>query len=346
MARIVTATAPTRVDFAGGTLDIYPLYLFLDGGITLNGAIDLNAEVTLRERADGRYVIRSIDTGAALEADSLDDLPTDGPLALITRCLRHFRPATGLDVETTLAPPHGSGLGASSALFIALAHALEAYGDRPRDPDRLIRLCNHLEAQLMGMPAGTQDYYPPSYGGILAMHYAPLDDMRVERMDANSALLDVLQAHLVVSYTNQTHHSGTTNWGMMRNFLDGVPRTVEGLHRIKRTADALHAAFRAVEMPRIAALLDEEWRNRRGLADDVTNPAIDAMMAAARDAGAWASKICGAGGGGCMISLAPPEARAAVIDALEGAGATYMDAHLVRDGVRVAVREAEAAGIG
>jgi D-glycero-alpha-D-manno-heptose-7-phosphate kinase len=317
MARIVTATAPTRVDFAGGTLDIYPLYLFLDGGITLNGAIDLNAEVTLGERADGRYVIRSIDTGAALEADSLDDLPT-----------------------------HGSGLGASSALFIALAHALEAYGDRPRDPDRLIRLCNHLEAQLMGMPAGTQDYYPPSYGGILAMHYAPLDDMRVERMDANSALLDVLQAHLVVSYTNQTHHSGTTNWGMMRNFLDGVPRTVEGLHRIKRTADALHAAFRAVEMPRIAALLDEEWRNRRGLADDVTNPAIDAMMAAARDAGAWASKICGAGGGGCMISLAPPEARAAVIDALEGAGATYMDAHLVRDGVRVAVREAEAAGIG
>jgi D-glycero-alpha-D-manno-heptose-7-phosphate kinase len=338
MARSAFASAPTRVDFAGGTLDIYPLYLFFNGARTLNAAINLDALARITRRKDARIVISSLDTGLTLESNGLDELPEDGPLALITRVLRHFRPAGGMDITTRLLTPHGSGLGSSSALFIAMAHAVLAYMDRPRDTERIIRISNHLEAQLMGMPAGLQDYYPPSYGGINSVNFM-LEDTVCENLDPMGLFFPEVQEHLIVTYTNMSHHSGTTNWGKMRNFFDGVPRTVESFKNIKATAEKMYTAFKKQDIREIARLLEEEWDNRKKLTDGVTTPAIDKMMDAARAAGAWASKLCGAGGGGCMLTLAPPEVRPAVIAALQAAGCSYLDAQLTREGVRVEVRE-------
>lgn len=340
MRQIVSATAPSRIDFGGGTLDIYPLYLYFDGGITINAAIDLGAEVRLASRDDDRITIHSLDTGAMLECDGgLEQLPLDGRLALITRVLRYYRPQGGLDVTTKLLPPLGSGLGASSTLFITLAHALLAYTGQTDDPMRVIRICNNLEAQLMGMPAGMQDYFPPTYGGINAVHY-DLEGVSVEHLDPQGEFLAELQRHVLITYTNITHHSGTTNWGKIRNFFDGVPRTVESLRRIKDTVAKFYQAFLARDIREIAMLLNEEWENRKGLSDGVTTPEIDRMMQAARDAGAWANKICGAGGGGCLMTVVPPEARENVLHALEATGASAMNVHLVPQGVQI-TRESE-----
>lgn len=336
MARSVYASAPTRIDFAGGTLDIYPLFLFVGGAVTLNAAIDLSASVTISARADGRIIIYSRDTGIREEAPSLADLSLAGPLSLVSRVLHHYLPAGGLDIETYLLPPHGSGLGASSALLVALTHAMCAYLDRPRDPERLIRLCNNLEAQLMGMPAGIQDYYPPSYGGIKAIH-SEVEEIYCEHLELDGNFLDELQRHLIVTYTNMTHHSGTTNWTKFRNFFDGVPLTVQSFHQLKCTADKMYASFLSHDIPAIASVLDEEWANRRNLSDSVTNPKIDGMMEQACDAGAWSSKLCGAGGGGCMLTIAPLEVREKVIDALINTGCSFLNTKLVQKGVTVEI---------
>jgi len=340
MRRTVSVTAPSRIDFGGGTLDIYPLYLYFDGGMTINAAIDLGAEVRIKARDDERIVIKSIDTGAALECEcGLDGMPLEGGCALIARTLRFFRPQGGLEVTTKLLPPLGSGLGASSTLFIALAHGLMAYNNVSLDPMRIIRICNNLEAQLMGLPAGMQDYFPPTFGGINTVHY-DLEDTWVENMDPDGHFLDELQQYVLVTYTNITHHSGTTNWGKMRNYFDGIPQTVESLRRIKHTAVEFYSAFQARDIHRIADLLNEEWENRKGLSDGVTTPEIDRMLEAARKAGAWANKLCGAGGGGCLLTIVPPEAREAVLHALETSGASALDTRLVQQGVQVKV-EAE-----
>src|SRR5213593_1039449 len=93
----VEAVAPCRIDLAGGTLDIYPLYLFEEGGITVNIGIDLFSSVRLTARADERVHIRSLDTGAELAADRVRDLPLGGPLDLIARLLRFYPPRCGVD---------------------------------------------------------------------------------------------------------------------------------------------------------------------------------------------------------------------------------------------------------
>lgn len=340
MKRSVYATAPSRIDFAGGTLDIHPIYLFFENGAyTINAAIDLGAEVWLSGRDDDHISITSLDTGATLECDGgVKALPLDGPLALITRVLRYYDLPGGLDVKTKLLPPHGSGLGASSTLFVTLAHAALAYKGETDDPEHIIRTVNNLEAQLMEMPAGLQDYYPPTYGGLNAIH-SGVDGITVQPLDPGGEFFAELQRHLIVTYTNITHHSGAINWVKMRNFFDKVPETVNALRRIKETADEFYHAFTDKNMRRIAALLDQEWQNRRNLSDGVTTPKIDRMMSEAIKAGDWANKLCGAGGGGCMFTIAPPEARAQVIAALEREGASYMDAQLTMKGVQVEVSE-------
>jgi len=335
MLRHIKASAPTRIDFGGGTLDFFPLYLFFDNPKTINVAIDLGAEVTLTSREDHRVTIQSIDTNNALEVDGgVQALPLDGPLALISRVLRYYQVEGGIDVVTKMLPPHGSGLGSSSSLFITLAHAVLAYQNKPRDPEQIIRVCNALEAQLMGMPAGLQDYYPATYGGINCIHL-DLEGVWVEHMDTDGTFINELQKYVVLSYTNITHHSGTTNWGKLRNFFDRVPRTVDSLHNIERTAQHFYQAFKDHDFQKIGLLLREEWENRKGLSHAVTSPKIDRMIEATYAAGSWGSKLCGAGGGGCMICLAPPECHDAIRAALTKHGASPLDVHLVREGVKI-----------
>jgi len=335
MQHTINVTAPSRIDFGGGTLDIYPLYLYFDGGMTINAAIDCGAEVRIAPRDDERIVLHSLDTGTRLEWEGgLASLPVEGKLALPAQVLRYFHPAGGIEVTTRLLPPLGSGLGASSTLFVAMVHGLLAYTGRTMDSMRIIRLCNNLEAQLMGMPAGMQDYFPPTYGGINVVHY-DMEDLHVERIDPDGTFLAELQQYVLVCYTNITHHSGTTNWLKIRNFFDGVPRTAESFQRIKNTVGKFYAAFTARDLPRIADLLNEEWENRKGLADGVTTPEIERMLKAARAAGAWGAKLCGAGGGGCMLIIVPPDARERVQHALIAEGASSMDIHMVQQGVQV-----------
>src|SRR5207248_9772740 len=96
---IVESTAPCRIDLAGGTLDIYPLYLFEEGGITVNIGIDLGSRVRVASRQDQAVTIRSVDTGAEESAPAIDALAFGGPLDLCARILRFYRPPAGVDVQ-------------------------------------------------------------------------------------------------------------------------------------------------------------------------------------------------------------------------------------------------------
>src|SRR5262249_6383143 len=90
VTRRVTASAPTRIDLAGGTIDIWPLYLFHDGASTLNAAISLRAHVRLEARTDGRVELRSIDTDRVVSADRWTDLDGSGDLSLLALLARYY----------------------------------------------------------------------------------------------------------------------------------------------------------------------------------------------------------------------------------------------------------------
>jgi D-glycero-alpha-D-manno-heptose-7-phosphate kinase len=122
---------------------------------------------------------------------------------------------------------------------------------------------------------------------------------------------------------------------MLKRYIEHEGDTDARMKEIKAIALAMRERLRALDWTGFAHLLDAEWKLRKGLAEGVTNPKIDAIIAAAEAAGALASKICGAGGGGCMITAAEPEDVPAVRAALAAAGAQVLPARLVTEGIAI-----------
>ncbi|MHB0856994.1 MAG: GHMP family kinase ATP-binding protein [Anaerolineae bacterium] len=330
----IKVTVPMRVDLAGGTLDVYPLYLFEEGGITVNAAIDIRAHATLITRDDARIVLHSQDLDLHEEFSSLAAMDLGGRLGLVKRALAHFSPETGLEVRVRSEAPAGSGLGASSALLMALMHGLNALTSHGLTSEQIIDLGANLEAQVIGIPTGKQDYFPPIYGGVCAMWFG-VDGWRQECLSTNAPLIEALNERLIVSYTGIPHDSSVTNWAMLKAYIEREGNSVARMREIKAIALAMHACLRQGDMTGFARLLDAEWRLRKGLAEGVTTPRVDEMMAAAQAAGALASKICGAGGGGCMITAAEPKDVPTVRAALVAAGAKVLPARVVAEGIRL-----------
>jgi len=328
----VSCRVPMRIDLAGGTLDVYPLYLFEGGGLTVNAAINVQAYASLETRADARIVIHSRDLGAVEQVPSLERMEFGGRLDLVKRALHYYRPQTGLDIVVRSEAPAGSGLGASSALLMALSACLNKLTGRGLGYERIIDLGANIEAQVIGIPTGKQDYFPPIYGGVCAMWF-DVDGWRLESLSDGNELIAALNERLVVSYTGIPHSSAVTNWAMLKCYIEHEGDTVARMQEIKAIALAMRDGLARLDMATFARLLDAEWQLRRGLAEGVTTPQVDAIMAAAADAGALASKICGAGGGGCMITTAEPQKIGAVRAALAAAGAQVMDARIVATGL-------------
>ena len=317
----IRAFAPSRVDLAGGTLDVYPLYLFEDGGITVNMGISIGSRIRLVSRSDDEICLVSEDTGAEESAPSVDELQLGGPLDLMVRIVKFYRPATGLEVYSRNDAPHGSGLGASSSLLIALSGALRGFNHATELTDEhLIQYGANLEAQHIRIPTGRQDYYPALYGGLNAIWFEVAGDQR-EPLGVSEKFIADLEELLILSFTGEARFSGTTNWSMLMMYVEDQGTTVENMKMIKQTAVAMREACESEDLGRFAELLDQEWQNRRRLAEGVSTPQIEQAMSAAREAGALASKVCGAGGGGCMVTLAAPGTAPAVTAALAENGA-------------------------
>lgn len=330
----VEAVAPSRIDLAGGTLDIYPLYLFEVGGVTVNVGIDVGSRVRLTPRSDQEVHIRSVDTGAEQSAKTVQELTLGGPLDLVCRLLQFYAPATGVDVETENRAPKGSGLGASSSLLIALSGALNELNETGFDGETLIRFGADVEAQNIRIPTGKQDYYAAYYGGVNAIHWG-IRENRVQPLLVSEETLGTLERRLILSFTGISHFSGATNWDMLRNYIENTGSTRENMAAINRTAHDMAAVLQNADFDGFAQVLDREWQNRRGMAEGVSTPEIDAMISAAAVSGAISSKICGAGGGGCMITFVEDGRQEAVKAALAAQGARVIPFRISREGLQV-----------
>ncbi|MGV3724348.1 MAG: GHMP kinase [Actinomycetota bacterium] len=330
----VEAVAPSRIDLAGGTLDIYPLYLFEEGGITVNMGIDVGSRVRITPRADREVHLRSLDTGLVQSAETVEALDTRGPLELVARLLKFYAPSTGVDVETENRAPKGSGLGASSSLLIAISGALNELNQLGHDGETLIRYGADLEAQNIRIPTGKQDYYAACYGGVNAIHWG-IRENRVQPLLVGEETIAALESRLILSFTGISHFSGATNWDMVRNYIENTGSTRNALRTINATAHEMAAVLQGVDLEGFARVLDHEWQHRRSLAEGVSTPEIDEMIAQAQKAGALASKICGAGGGGCMVTFVEEGAQEAVKASLIQHGANPIPFRISRSGLQV-----------
>ena len=329
----VTSQAPCRVDLAGATLDIWPLYLFHHEVVTVNFAVDRYTSCDVSTRDDSRIVLSSRDQNLTETFESLDALKAARTwrLPILALLVRFFAPECGVTLESHSEAPAGAGISGSSALMIAIASALNKLTRRGYKVEKLREIVQNIEAQVIRVPTGAQDYYPAMYGGVSAIELGPAGIAR----HALPVHPTELNARFVLAYTGAPRNSGINNWEVMKGHINGDKAIHRNFDRIASVAQGMRAALAKADWSEASRLMREDWVNRRRNIPTITTPQIDHLIAATRRAGSTGAKVCGAGGGGCVVFLVEPDAKAKVSAVITNAGAQVLPARVAEQGIRV-----------
>ncbi len=329
----ITAHAPCRADLAGGTIDLWPLYLFHPGALTLNFALQILTTCRITSLSGTRIELCSLDTGREESFTDLAELIQAAKLRhpLAAYCLRFFAPEGGLRIETNSESPAGAGISGSSALMIATCAALARFTGRDLDLEKLRVIAQNIEAQIISVPTGCQDYYPALHGGVSAIH---LDAEGVRRAPVPVAPEEI-EMRFLLAYTGAPRQSGINNWEVFKAHINGDKNVFRNFEKIVAIARDMHQAFLRHDWEDVARLLREEWKLRRTNAPGITTPLIDKLIAAAQKSGGRAAKVCGAGGGGCVLLMVEEGAQEAVSRAVSQAGGRMLPLKVARQGLEI-----------
>jgi D-glycero-alpha-D-manno-heptose-7-phosphate kinase len=331
----IESKAPTRVDLAGGTLDIWPLYLFHPGAVTVNAAISRYASCVVETHAvgDDRIRLVSLDTNRSESFSSLEHLfkAKRYRLPLLAEIVKFFHPKGGFSLTTNSEAPAGAGIGGSSAMAVAICAALDRFTGVGRSKVDWVHISRDAEAIVIHIPTGMQDHYPPAFGGVAAIELIPGGERRIE-INVN---LDELERRLVVCYTGKPRQSAINNWAVFKAHIDNKRAVVSNLERISQIAQKMRDALVAGNWAETGRLMHTEWQFRRRNLPTISTKTIDRIIESTRRKGALAGKVCGAGGGGCVVLLIDPDARERVEKAVIEAGGQLLPMYIDRQGVQV-----------
>src|SRR5947207_8536958 len=333
---IIESKAPTRVDFAGGTLDIWPLYLFHPVGVTVTVALALDASCRIETSGSESVRLMSRDTQREETFSSFAALMKTKRyrLPLLAEITKFFRPQGGFTLITDSEAPAGAGIGGSSAMAVAICAALDRFTGAGKSKEDWIHISRDAEAIVINVPTGTQDHYPPAFGGAAAIELPPGGEHRVE-LRVN---LDELNRRVVVCYTGKPRQHGINNWEVFKAQIGGKRAVQQSLERISEVAQEMRVAMEKPDWQEAGRLMREEWSFRKRNLPTISTKTIDRVIDNARRNGALAGKVCGAGGGGCVVLLIEPDARDRVENAIHEAGAEVLPMTIDRQGVQVVSR--------
>lgn len=306
----IAKSSCTRVDLSGGTLDLWPLYLLVDSCVTINLSISIMTHAVIEPREDKEIHVDIKDLKYKKAFKNLTEILNcrDEQLLLVQKQLNFWRPEQGFYLETSSESPVGGGLGGSSSLSISLIKAFSAWLKKDLDVYQSVVLSHNLEAQVLHKMTGTQDYFPALVPGLNAIHYTPMG-ARLENIPTQP---DFWNQQLSLVYTGHPHHSGLNNWQVVKACMDKDKATLKALTDIRDISNDMYETIHQGRWDRLPGLFDREFEARVRLSSSFSSPEIERLRAVALKSGASAVKICGAGGGGCVLIWSDPARKAQV----------------------------------
>jgi D-glycero-alpha-D-manno-heptose-7-phosphate kinase len=302
---VVAVRAPLRISFAGGGTDVPEYYNRFDG-MVVSVAIDSYVNVELSRRESGH--------GSPLEMRG-GSSGTEARSAEYADAARLAFDSGGTNqVEITRDLPSGMGLGSSSALSVALTAAFLSQNGVTPAPDRVAGEAASLEMDRLEMPIGKQDHYASAFGGLNAIHFRG-EKVDVEPLPVTASVREWMENSLLLFSFGRRHDSREI-LAEQRHRTAADPDVLAALHRIRGHAADVRQAILDDQPERIGEIIAKSWLEKRRIASGVTTGEIDAVCAAALEAGAAGCKVTGAGGGGCLLVVCAPQRHASVRETL------------------------------
>ncbi len=328
----VRTNAPLRIDFAGGWSDVAD-FADVEGGTVVNAAVDLRVHVDFTHGGE-RIRLQAEDLGDRVSYASSAHIRYDGRLDLHKAALNLLPVTGGIEVITRSDAPPGSGLGASGALDVALLAGLAHLRRERYDAVELAELGFMLESGELGLLGGKQDQYCAALGGFHRLDFVNAD-VQVVRLEVSHDAATDLARHSVLVYTGESHFSSQTHARVWESYHSGESRVVEAIRGIRDVAREVGPVLEAGNWRELASLVDDNWRCQQLLDATMFTPATRDMDAALRAAGCWGIKATGAGAGGCMVVLCPPDKRNQVAAAARAHGGRVLTCDYTFQGVSV-----------
>jgi len=337
-SRNVRSRAPLRLGFGGGGTDLSP-YCDEFGGLVLNATIDRYAYAHVTARDDDRIFFRADDLGREESLPLSLDFDIREGLGLHRAVYRHMMQeyndgkAASLSITTTIDVPAGSGLGASSALTVALIEAFVLAMELPLGPYDVARLAFDIERRHLGLAGGRQDQYAAAFGGFNFIEFLQggsnviVNPLRMRRDHLNE-----FESSLVICFSGQSRESADIIKQQVAGLSTLDDATIAAMHEIKEHAVDMKTALLSGNIRGMADVLTLSWQSKKRTASSVSNSSVDRLLDVALDAGAWAGKVSGAGGGGFIMLLTDPETRYGLIRTLNEAGGAASAVKLTFEG--------------
>lgn len=304
----IKSFSPTRVDLSGGTLDLWPLFNFVEKTpITINLGVDIFTYAKLSIRTDSKVILDTLDLGVRKEYDSLESCLVDNTRELsLLRCIvSEFRPGSGFELQTKSESPVGGGLGGSSSLCVSIIKAFCSWLDLEMEANDMVRFAHNIESRMLGTPTGTQDYYPPILGGMLSLRYSARG-VEYKNLDFD---LEPFNERMSLVYTGKPHVSGLNNWEVMKKAVEKDEQTISCLNQLAQISEDMAGVIANKDWDSLPEVFDAEYRYRTELSPVFSSDQIKELKSISDKNGGKATKICGAGGGGCVLLWSEPESR-------------------------------------
>lgn len=322
----IRSRAPLRLGFAGGGTDLSP-YCDTYGGAVLNVTIDRFAFASIILRDDDRIVFEANDIGAVREYGVDEDISSSDLVlhrGVYERMIDAFNGGRriAMTLTTTVDAPMGSGLGSSSALVVALVDAFRELLSAPLGQYDVAHLAFEIERIDLGLAGGRQDQYAAAFGDINFIEFLREDRVIVNPLRLHGAIRNELESSMVACFSGSSRESALIVSKQTDALNAGNQQTLEAMHKLKADAVEMKRLLFIGDIPAVAGLLNESWKAKKATASSIATQRIDALYETALASGALGGKVSGAGGGGFMFFIVPPEKRFKLMEAMQAQGAT------------------------
>jgi galactokinase/mevalonate kinase-like predicted kinase len=324
----VVCSAPGRAGIIGNPTDMY-------GGAVLSCSVGMRARVTVTPASS--LVLET--SGQQCRIARRDDLHPRGDHFDVARAILDYMrlPPLACHVRYESEIPLRSGLAGSTALVVALLHALLIWQGEQANPYRLAEKARYIELNYLKVVCGYQDAYMCTFGGLNYMDFRGKQfyrDVEAELL----ATIEPLAAHVselpfVLGFTGVQHASSAVHKPLRERWLEGETAVVESYKRVTEIARMGKKALIMADWPLLGHLMNENHAVQRDLGG--SGESNERLIAAALEAGALGAKLAGAGDGGTVIALWPWPDTTRLEKALREAGASATYRPQVAPGVMV-----------
>jgi len=304
---MIITRSPLRISFVGGGTDIKDFYEKYPGRV-ISSTIDKHVYTAINYgRLLDTFVIKYMETETAKHPSEFKHTRFRETM------LRLNVVKPGLEIASFSDLPGNTGLGSSSSFTVALLKAINAHHGVAVSKQQAAELACEIEIDILKEPIGKQDQYAAAYGGFNVFQFNTDGTVDVDPIFIDYKVRADLEDHVLLFFTGITRSASSV-------LSEQKITMTEKFETYKQMSDSV-LVFKDLlqdgDMRGMADMLHEGWERKKSLAGSISNSAIDELYDHAQELGSWGGKVLGAGGGGCLFFIAPPEKHAAIRSGLQ-----------------------------